>query len=150
MGHPGGGDTLELTVNRGHDEPYDLGTGCNHLAIAVEDIHAALARLEPLGMAPEKPRRPDRHAAGPGRPRLRAGRSASAQGASAARRAGRAVLGRPERRARGPASPGLRLGSDLPPRGHRMDRVERGPVQASGLVEVLHRRRHVLALRRRR
>ena len=54
MGLPGGADVLELTVNRGHDEPYDLGTGYNHLAITVEDIHAALAKLEPLGVQPEK------------------------------------------------------------------------------------------------
>ena len=55
MGLPGGGDTLELTVNVGQEEPYDLGTGYNHLAITVEDIHAALRELEPLGVAPEKP-----------------------------------------------------------------------------------------------
>ena len=55
MGLPGGGDTLELTVNKGQDEPYDLGTGYNHLALTVEDIHAALAKLEPLGVQPEKP-----------------------------------------------------------------------------------------------
>ena len=55
MGLPGGGDTLELTVNRGHDEPYDLGTGYNHFAVTVEDIHAALGKLEPLGVQPEKP-----------------------------------------------------------------------------------------------
>ena len=52
MGLPGGGDTLELTVNVGQDEPYDLGTGYNHMAVAVQDIHAA---LEQLGVAPEKP-----------------------------------------------------------------------------------------------
>ena len=51
MGLPGDGDTLELTVNRGHDEPYDLGTGYNHLAITVEDINAALGRAEPLGVS---------------------------------------------------------------------------------------------------
>ena len=55
MGLPGDGDTLELTVNRGHDEPYDVGSGYNHMAIVVDDIHAALAALEPLGVAPEKP-----------------------------------------------------------------------------------------------
>ena len=54
MGLPGGGDVLELTVNRDQTEPYDLGTGYNHLAITVEDIHAALAKLEPLGVEPEK------------------------------------------------------------------------------------------------
>ena len=55
MGLPGDGDVLELTVNVGHDEPYDLGTGYNHVAISVDDIHAALAVLEPLGVQPEKP-----------------------------------------------------------------------------------------------
>ena len=55
MGLPGDGDTLELTVNRGQDEAYDLGTGYNHMAITVEDIHAVLADLEPLGVQPEKP-----------------------------------------------------------------------------------------------
>jgi len=52
MGLPGGGDVLELTVNVGHDEPYDLGTGYNHMAVAVPDIHAAIAAL---GVEPEKP-----------------------------------------------------------------------------------------------
>ena len=52
MGLPGGGDVLELTVNVGHDEPYDLGTGYNHMAVAVEDIHAT---LQQLGVEPEKP-----------------------------------------------------------------------------------------------
>jgi lactoylglutathione lyase len=54
MGLPGGGDVLELTVNRGRDEPYDLGTGYNHFALTVDDIHAVLGDLEPLGVAPEK------------------------------------------------------------------------------------------------
>ena len=55
MGLPDDGDVLELTVNRGHDEPYDLGTGYNHMAVAVDDIHAALAELDGIGVAPEKP-----------------------------------------------------------------------------------------------
>jgi lactoylglutathione lyase len=55
LGLPGGGDVLELTVNRGHDEPYDLGTGYNHMAVAVDDLEAVLAALEPLGVRPEKP-----------------------------------------------------------------------------------------------
>jgi lactoylglutathione lyase len=59
MGLPGDGDVLELTVNRGHDEPYDLGTGYNHMALTVEDIDAVLRDLEPLGVQPEKqPYRP--------------------------------------------------------------------------------------------
>jgi lactoylglutathione lyase len=55
MGLPGDGDVLELTVNRGQDEPYDLGTGYNHMALTVEDIDAVLSDLEPLGVRPEKP-----------------------------------------------------------------------------------------------
>ncbi len=55
MGLPGDGDVLELTVNRGHDEPYDLGTGYNHMALTVDDIDDTLAKLEPLGVQPEKP-----------------------------------------------------------------------------------------------
>jgi lactoylglutathione lyase len=55
MGLPGDGDVLELTVNRDQEEAYDLGTGYNHMAVAVDDIHAALAELEPLGVVPEKP-----------------------------------------------------------------------------------------------
>ena len=55
MGLPDDGDVLELTVNRGHDEPYDLGTGYNHMALTVEDIDAALAELAEIGVQPEKP-----------------------------------------------------------------------------------------------
>ena len=59
MGLPGDGDVLELTVNRGREEPYDLGTGYNHMALAVDDINAVLSELEPLGVQPEKaPYRP--------------------------------------------------------------------------------------------
>ena len=45
LGLPGSGDQLELTVNVGRDEPYDLGEGYNHIALTVEDIDATLARL---------------------------------------------------------------------------------------------------------
>jgi lactoylglutathione lyase len=55
MGLPGGGDVLELTVNLGQDEPYDLGTGYNHMAVSVDDIAATLDDLAPLGVEPEKP-----------------------------------------------------------------------------------------------
>src|SRR3954470_13476690 len=48
LGLPGDGDVLELTVNRDRDEPYDVGEGYNHMALAVEDIHAALFDLEPV------------------------------------------------------------------------------------------------------
>ena len=55
MGLPGDGDRLELTVNVGRDEPYDLGDGYNHVAVTVDDIEEALRRLEAIGVAPEKP-----------------------------------------------------------------------------------------------
>jgi lactoylglutathione lyase len=55
LGLPGDGDVLELTVNRGRDEPYDLGTGYNHIALTVEDIDAVLADLREIGVEPEKP-----------------------------------------------------------------------------------------------
>ena len=58
LGLPGDGDVLELTVNHGQQEPYDLGTGYNHMAVAVDDIEAALQKAESLGgtrvMGPEK------------------------------------------------------------------------------------------------
>jgi lactoylglutathione lyase len=55
MGLPDDGDKLELTVNHDRDTPYDLGDGYNHLAIAVDDIDAALAKLSAIGVEPEKP-----------------------------------------------------------------------------------------------
>jgi lactoylglutathione lyase len=56
MGLPGAGDQLELTVNVGHEEPYDLGDGYNHIALTVEDIASTLSALEAeLGVTPEKP-----------------------------------------------------------------------------------------------
>jgi lactoylglutathione lyase len=55
LGLPGDGDTLELTVNEGREEPYDLGTGYGHLAIAAADLDALLERLAAQGIEPEKP-----------------------------------------------------------------------------------------------
>ncbi|MDW5592873.1 VOC family protein [Conexibacter stalactiti] len=55
LGLPGGGDTLELTVNVGRTEPYDLGDGYNHLALTVDDLDALLAKLAAAGIKPEKP-----------------------------------------------------------------------------------------------
>lgn len=55
LGLPSGGDTLELTVNRDRDEPYDLGTGYNHIAVTVDDIGAVLEELRTVGVTPEKP-----------------------------------------------------------------------------------------------
>jgi lactoylglutathione lyase len=55
LGLPGDGDRLELTVNIGRKEPYELGDGYNHVAVTVDDIDAALARLTEIGVQPEKP-----------------------------------------------------------------------------------------------
>jgi lactoylglutathione lyase len=55
MGLPGDGPRLELTLNHGRTEPYDIGTGYGHIAITVPDIHGALERLAGQGIEPEKP-----------------------------------------------------------------------------------------------
>jgi lactoylglutathione lyase len=55
LGLPGDGDRLELTVNVGREEPYDLGEGYNHIALTVDDIAGTLERLGGQGIEPEKP-----------------------------------------------------------------------------------------------
>jgi lactoylglutathione lyase len=55
MGLPGDGDTLELTVNRGREEPYDIGDGYNHMALVVDDLDALLHKLSAQGIEPERP-----------------------------------------------------------------------------------------------
>ena len=45
---------LELTYNHGVDS-YDLGTGYNHIALAVSDLDGTLAGLAEQGIDPEKP-----------------------------------------------------------------------------------------------
>ncbi len=45
---------LELTVNKGRTEPYDLGDGYGHLAVSVEDATAEHARFEAEGFNPRK------------------------------------------------------------------------------------------------
>src|SRR3954453_22772220 len=55
LGLPGDGDRLELTVNVGREEPYDLGEGYNHFAMTVDDLDGLLARLAAEGITPEKP-----------------------------------------------------------------------------------------------
>lgn len=48
------GFELELTVNKGRTEPYDLGDGYGHLAVSVADVAAEHARLTEAGLAPRK------------------------------------------------------------------------------------------------
>jgi lactoylglutathione lyase len=55
LGLPGDGDTLELTVNEGREDPYDLGTGYGHVALAVEELDGLLERLARHGIEPEQP-----------------------------------------------------------------------------------------------
>jgi lactoylglutathione lyase len=55
LGLPGDGDTLELTVNEGRDEPYDHGSGYGHVAITVDDLDGLLGRLAAHNIEPEKP-----------------------------------------------------------------------------------------------
>ena len=45
---------LELTVNKGRTEPYDLGDGYGHLAVSVADVAAEHARLAEAGLSPRK------------------------------------------------------------------------------------------------
>jgi lactoylglutathione lyase len=45
---------LELTVNKGRTEPYNLGDGYGHLAFSVDDVNAEHARLTDAGLAPRK------------------------------------------------------------------------------------------------
>lgn len=45
---------IELTVNKGRTEPYDLGDGYGHVAFAVADLDAEHARFAAAGLAPRK------------------------------------------------------------------------------------------------
>jgi lactoylglutathione lyase len=54
MGLPGEDPVLELTYNHGVDS-YDLGTGYNHIALAVDDLDGTLGALASEGIEPEKP-----------------------------------------------------------------------------------------------
>src|SRR5690554_1176084 len=48
------GFELELTVNKGRDEPYAPGDGYGHLAVSVDDLEAEHARLEAAGLEPRE------------------------------------------------------------------------------------------------
>lgn len=45
---------VELTVNKGRTDPYDLGDGYGHLAVSVENLEAEHARFEAAGLNPRK------------------------------------------------------------------------------------------------
>ena len=54
MGLPGDGARLELTWNKDQDEPYDIGTGYGHIALAVDDLDETLELLKAQGIEPER------------------------------------------------------------------------------------------------
>ena len=54
MGLPDSDSILELTYNHGVTD-YELGTGYNHIALAVDDLDGTLKRLAAEGVEPEKP-----------------------------------------------------------------------------------------------
>lgn len=45
---------LELTINKGRAEPYELGAGYGHFAVTVDDLDAERARFEAEGLSPRK------------------------------------------------------------------------------------------------
>ena len=45
---------LELTINKGREEPYALGDGYGHLAFCVPDLDAEHQRFEASGFNPRK------------------------------------------------------------------------------------------------
>lgn len=45
---------LELTINKGREEPYDRGNGYGHLAVSVDDVNAEHARFTEAGLNPRK------------------------------------------------------------------------------------------------
>ena len=54
LSNPESAFELELTINKGQSEPYDLGNGYGHFAVLVEDLEAEHARFEAEGLNPRK------------------------------------------------------------------------------------------------
>jgi lactoylglutathione lyase len=53
MSNPENDFEVELTVNKGRTEPYDLGNGYGHVAFVVDDLEAEHARIASAGYAPK-------------------------------------------------------------------------------------------------
>lgn len=51
LSNPETGFELELTINKGRAEPYNLGDGYGHLAFSVDDLDGEHARLTAAGLA---------------------------------------------------------------------------------------------------
>ena len=54
MSNAESGFELELTVNKGRTEAYNIGDGYGHLAFSVDDADAEHDRLTKAGLAPRK------------------------------------------------------------------------------------------------
>lgn len=54
MSNPAAEFELELTINKGRTEPYDLGDGYGHFAVSVEDLDAEHERFGAEGLNPRK------------------------------------------------------------------------------------------------
>lgn len=54
LSNPEAAFEVELTVNKGRTEPYDLGDGYGHLAVVVDDLDAEHARMTEAGLGPRK------------------------------------------------------------------------------------------------
>ena len=50
LSNPETGFELELTVNAGQEEPYNLGNGYGHLAVLVDDVEVEYRRFTDLGL----------------------------------------------------------------------------------------------------
>ena len=48
------GFELELTINKGREEPYDLGNGYGHIAFCVDNLESEHERMNLAGLAPRK------------------------------------------------------------------------------------------------
>ena len=54
MSNPESEFELELTVNKGRTEAYNLGDGYGHFAVTVDDVEAEHKRFEAEGLNPRK------------------------------------------------------------------------------------------------
>lgn len=54
MSNAESGFELEMTINKGRTDAYDIGDGYGHLAFSVDDVDAEHARLTNAGLAPRK------------------------------------------------------------------------------------------------
>lgn len=52
MSNPENDFEVELTVNKGRTEPYDLGNGYGHVAFVVDNLEAEHARIASAGYTP--------------------------------------------------------------------------------------------------